>query len=256
MCIVEIEGSRGLKAACSTKVWDGMEVHTESENVIENRRAILQLLLDNHPNDCLTCEKAGECLLQKYAYKYNVEFRNHKGVYRSEYVDTTSPYILKDESKCILCGKCVRTCGEIKTRQVLTFTNRGFETGIGFDANSDIEKSSCVSCNRCVSVCPVGALIDKRTIGKKRVWEGEIKGVKCTSCDYGCNFEILKKNGKNVAVRAKVPMEGRPLCLKGRLLTELKYVDNPETPYKKLKDSFVETTWVEALELDEILKKL
>lgn len=256
LCIVEVKGSKGLKAACSTKVWDGMEVYTESEAVVENRIEILKLLLDNHPNDCLTCDKAGECLLQKYAYRYNVGFREHDGAYREGYVDTTSPYILKDESKCILCGKCVRTCGEIQTRQVLSFINRGFETSIGFDADFDIEESSCVSCNRCVTVCPVGALMDKRSLGKKRVWEGSTKGVKCTSCDYGCNFEVLIKDGKNVAVRAKNPTNGRPLCLKGRLLTELKNVDSPEKPYKKLNDKFVETTWEEALELDEIIKKL
>ena len=256
MCIVEIEGSRGLKTACSTKVWDGMVVHTESEKVVENRKAILQLLLDNHPNDCLTCDKAGECLLQEYAYRYDVRFREHDGEYREDYVDTSSPYILKDQSKCILCGKCVRTCDQVFDRKVITFAGRGFDTKIALDTDVEIGESTCVSCNRCVTVCPVGALLDKRAMGKARAWEGEVKGIKCDSCDYGCNFEVLVKNGKNVAVRAKAPTEGRPLCLKGRLTTELKHVDNPEKPFKKLDDEFVETTWEEALGLDDILKKL
>ena len=256
MCIVEIEGSRGLKTACSTKVWDGMVVHTESEKVVEMRREILRLYLDNHPNDCLTCDKAGDCLLQEYAYRYGVKFREHDGDYKESIVDTTSPYILKDESKCILCGKCVRTCDQIFDRKVLTFAGRGFETKIALDTDVKFEESTCVSCNRCVTVCPVGALLDKRAMGKMRPWRGTVKGIKCNSCDYGCNFEVLIQNGKNVAIRAKGPTEGRPLCLKGRLLTELKYVENPEKPFKKLAKEFVETTWEEALGLDEILGKL
>ena len=256
MCLVEIEGSRGLKTACSTKVWDGMVVHTESDKVVEMRKEILQLYLDNHPNDCLTCDKAGECLLQEYAYRYGVRFREHDGEYREDYVDTSSPYILKDQSKCILCGKCVRTCDQVFDRKVITFAGRGFDTKIALDTDVEIGESTCVSCNRCITVCPVGALLDKRAMGKARAWEGEVKGIKCDSCDYGYNFEVLVKNGKNVAVRAKASTEGRPLCLKGRLTTELKYVDNPEKPFKKLDDKFVETTWEEALGLDDILKKL
>ena len=147
----------------------------QSERVINARKEILQLLLDNHPNDCLTCQKAGECLLQKYAYEYDVKFREHNGARRPALMDTSSPYILKDDSKCILCGKCVRTCAQVADRQVLTFANRGFDTRIVADSNFTLEESSCVSCNRCVTVCPVGALVDKRLLGKGRVWEYEIK---------------------------------------------------------------------------------
>ncbi len=121
LCVVEIEGSRKVQTACSTKVKEGMVVHTESERVVNLRREILQLLLDNHPNDCLTCQKAGECLLQKYAYRYDVKFREHDGARRANFVDTSSPYILKDDSKCILCGKCVRTCAQVYDRKVLSF---------------------------------------------------------------------------------------------------------------------------------------
>ena len=256
LCLVEIEGSRKLETACSTKVWDGMVVHTESDKVVKMRREILQLLLDNHPNDCLTCQKAGECLLQEYAYRYEVKFREHDGERRPEYVDTSSPYILKDDSKCILCGKCVRTCYQIYDRKVLSFAGRGFDTRIVADTDLSLEESTCVSCNRCVTVCPVGALIDRRMLGKTRVWDGDIKGVKCKACDYGCNFEVLYKKGKAVAVRAKSPTEGRPLCLKGRLTTELLYLDSPETPYKKEKGEFKETTWKEALELEGLWDKI
>lgn len=256
LCIVEVEGSKKLQTSCSTKVKEAMVVHTESEKVVRLRKEILQLLLDNHPNDCLTCQKAGECLLQKYAYRYGVKFREHDGDRRPNFVDTSSPYILKDDSKCILCGKCVRICAQVHDRKVLSFAERGFETRIIADADFSLEESSCVSCNRCVTVCPVGALVDKRLLGKTRIWDGEIKEVKCKSCDYGCDFEVVSKNGKNITVRAKSPTEGRPLCLKGRLTTELLYLDEPETPYKKENGKFKETTWKEALGLNDVFEKI
>lgn len=258
LCVVEVEGNPKLQTSCSIAVQDGMVVNTETKKVVQARKDILRLLLDNHPNDCLTCQKAGECLLQEYSYRYGVTFRDHDGDRRGgELLDTSSPYILKDDSKCILCGKCVRTCYEVSDRQVLSFANRGFDTKIVADADLSLEESSCVSCNRCVSVCPVGALVDKRMLGKTRVWDGESQHIQCKVCEYGCNFEVLAdKAGENVAVRAEKPIVGRPLCLKGRMATEFMYLDSPETPYKKEDGKFVETSWEEAMGLTEVLKKL
>lgn len=256
LCIVEIEGSRKLQTSCSTKVKEGMVVHTETENIVKLRKEILQLLLDNHPNDCLTCQKAGECLLQQYAYRYGVKFREHDGARHSDYVDTSSPYIVKDNSKCILCGKCVRTCNQLEERQVLSFAGRGFDTKIVLDADQNFETSKCVSCNRCVAVCPVGALIDKRQLNKIRVWNADKKTVNCKVCAYGCEFEVLSKDKKNIAVRAKKPSNGRPLCLKGRLTTELMYIDNPDKPYRKIGGKFVKSTWAKTLGLADIVEKI
>lgn len=256
LCVVEIEGSKKLETSCSTRVKDGMIVHTESERVVNTRKDIIQLLLDSHPNDCLTCQKAGTCHLQKYAFQYGLKFREHNGAMRPELMDTSSPYILKDNSKCILCGKCVRTCAELSERQVLSFSSRGYDTKIVCDADQTLETSSCVSCNRCVTVCPVGALVDKRELGKIRAWEGTSRIIKCKSCQYGCEFEIRSKDEKNIAVVAKPPTNGRPLCLKGRLTTELLHVDNPEKPYRKIDGRFEETTWTKALSLEEILEKI
>lgn len=256
LCIVEVEGNPKLQTSCSMAVSEGMVVHTETKKVVENRRVILQLLLDNHPNDCLTCQKAGECALQEYSYKYDVKFREHDGDYKANYVDTSSPYILKDDSKCIVCGKCVRTCEQVNERSVLTLANRGFDTRVVADANLTLEESSCVSCNRCVAVCPVGALLDKRMLGKTRAWDVKATEFKCKVCEYGCDFEVLSKNGKNVAVRAKAPANGRPLCLKGRLTSEFVNLDSPETPYTKENGKFLETSWKEALGLIDIVDKL
>lgn len=256
LCLVEVEGSPKLQTSCSLQAREGMVVYTKTEKVVKVRREILQLLLDNHPNDCLTCQKAGECLLQEYAYQYDVKFREHGGAYKANYMDTSSPYILKDDAKCILCGKCVRTCEQVAGRSVLTLANRGFDTRVVADANLSLEESSCVSCNRCVSVCPVGALLDKRAVGKARSWEVETREFKCKVCEYGCDFELLSKNGENVAVRAKAPANGRPLCLKGRLTSEFTLLDKPETPYKKENGQFVEVSWKEALGLMNIVDRL
>lgn len=256
LCVVEIEGSNKLQTSCSTIVREGMVVKSQSEKLSKVRKDILQLLLDSHPNDCLTCQKAGECLLQKYSYEYDVKFETHEGARRPELSDTSSPYILRDNSKCILCGKCVRTCGQIDERQILSFSERGYDTKIIFGADQTIEESYCVSCNRCVVACPVGALVDKRLVGKIRSWEGESTVVNCKACQYGCEFDVLSKNNKNIAVRAKEPTNGRPLCLKGRLTTELINVDNPDTPYRKVGDEFVETTWTQALGIEEALEKI
>jgi len=256
ICVVEVEKARSLQASCVLPAAEGMVVYTESPAVVEARKEILRLILDNHPNDCLTCDKAGECKLQEYAYRYDVKFRDHNGARRVATIDTSNPYILRDNSKCILCGRCVSTCSQVQERSVLSFGERGFETHIIADNDKILGESSCVSCGRCISVCPVGALIDNRIAGKARAWEAEKEEVRCTQCDHGCHFELLRKNGNVIGVRAKEPGEGRPLCLKGRLSVDLTYNDNPAVPLMKKEESYVEVSWAEALGLEKIMEKL
>lgn len=256
LCVVEVEGSRKLETSCSTRVREGMVVKTDTDKVVQTRKDVLQLLLDSHPNDCLTCQKAGECFLQKYAYEYDLKFRDHGGAMRPQLLDTSSPYILKDNAKCILCGKCVRTCDQVSDRRVLSFSDRGYDTKIVCDADQTMEESSCVSCNRCVSVCPVGALVDKRALGKIRAWEGSSRIVNCKACDYGCEFEVKSRGKENVAVIAQPPTNGRPLCLKGRLTTELRHLDKPDTPYRKIGGKFVKAKWEKALLIEDLLEKI
>lgn len=258
LCIVEItkRGRTKIDTACSTRISDGMDIRTSSEQLIEKRKSILQLLLDSHPNDCLTCQKAGECLLQKYAYEYDVKFRDHQGGKREKTYDLSSPYIIKDNAKCILCGKCVQICGQIEERSILSFADRGYDSYIACDLGEDFAHSYCISCNRCVSVCPVGALIDRRQAGKIRSFESDKKTVKCKVCEFGCNFEIHSKDGENIAVTAKRPSQGRPLCLKGRMMTELMYLDNPDTPYMKGAGEFNESDWLTVTGFKNVVKKI
>lgn len=256
ICVVEVEKARSLQASCVLPAAEGMVVHTESPSVVEARKEILRLILDNHPNDCLTCDKAGECKLQEYAYRYDVKFREHDGARKTARIDKSNPYILRDDSKCILCGRCVSICGQIQERSILGFGDRGFNTHIIADNERELGQSACVSCGRCISVCPVGALIDNRVAGKARSWETQKEEIKCKRCDYGCDFELLKSNGKVIGVRAKAPGVGRPLCLKGKLSLDLIYNDSPSAPMIKKDEEYTEVTWAEALEMEDLLSKL
>lgn len=256
ICVVEVKGARALQASCVLPVSEGMEVQTESPAVVSARKEILSLILANHPNDCLTCEKAGECKLQEYAYRYDVKFVDHEGMRKNYDIDTTNPYIYRDNNKCILCGRCVSTCSKVPERAVLAFGGRGFKTTVIADNDRTMGESACVSCGRCISVCPVGALLDSRAMNTARSWELEKEDVKCAVCEYGCNFQLLKKEGKVMAVRALQAGEGRPLCLKGRLAVDLTYNEKPKTPYIKKDGKFIEASWQEVLGLDKILAKL
>lgn len=256
ICVVEVKGARNLVASCVIEAGEGMVVQTESESVVEARKTILELMLANHPLDCLTCEKAGDCKLQDYAFRYDVKEPSFGGQRKEYEFDDSNPYINRDMNKCILCAKCVRTCSDVEDRAVINLAFRGFNTKVATALDSNLAESACVSCSRCVAVCPVGALTYKSLAGKTRSWEVAKEQVTCTWCEAGCNFDLLSKNGKPVGVVANAPSEGRPLCLKGRLGLELRYNDQPLTPMLKKDGEYVEVPWAEALGLDEIMEKL
>ena len=256
ICVVEVKGARALQASCVLPAAEGMEVQTESPAVVEARKDILMLILANHPNDCLTCDKAGECKLQEYAYRYDVKFVEHNGKRKNYGIDKTNPYIYRDNNKCILCGRCVSTCAKVPDRAVLAFGSRGFNTTIIADNAKNMGESNCVSCARCISVCPVGALLDSRAMNIARSWELDKQEVKCSVCEHGCNFELLKRDGRVIGVRALSAGEGRPLCLKGRLTVDLMYNEDPKTPMVKRDGEFAEASWAEVLGLEKLLEKL
>ncbi|WP_227764715.1 2Fe-2S iron-sulfur cluster-binding protein [Zhaonella formicivorans] len=257
LCVVEIEGMRNLPASCVTHATEGMVVHTHSPAVIEARKTILELLLANHPLDCLTCEKSGDCKLQDYCYEYEITNSGFEGERHTYELDESNPYIIRDNNKCILCGKCVRACAEIKGANVLEFTNRGFNTKVTTAFDLPFCDSDCVYCHNCVAVCPVGALLPKEMAGKGRRWEMEKEPVTCTFCEAGCEFFLYRKNGKVVGVVAKGAAPGRPLCLKGRL--GLNFVHNPDCvdkPLLKVDGEFIPVDWAEALGLGPVFEKL
>lgn len=257
LCVVQIEGMRNLPPSCATQAAEGMKVETQSPRVRSARKTILNLLVANHPLDCMTCQKLGNCSLAEYAYEYGVDGKVYKGEKRQLPIDDTNPYILRDMNKCILCGKCIATCAEVADRNVIGFANRGFETKVSTFMDTDLKDSSCVYCNRCVAICPVGALVDKTMLGKGREWEFKKEDVTCTFCDYGCSFTINSKKGKVLGVTAKSAAKGRPLCLKGRMGADLRY--NPERkdlPFINQDGEFVQVTWSEFLGLGDIVDKI
>ncbi|WP_088188527.1 2Fe-2S iron-sulfur cluster-binding protein [Desulfosporosinus sp. FKA] len=257
LCVVQIEGMRNLPPACATQVTQGMKVETQTSKVRNARKMILELLVASHPLDCMTCQKLGSCLLAKYAYEYGVKGNVFQGEKHDLPIDDTNPYILRDLNKCILCGKCIATCEAVSERNVIGFAYRGFKTKVATFMDTDLKDSACVYCNRCVSVCPVGALMDRSMIGKGREWELTTEEVTCTFCESGCKFNLNFKNGKMVGVTAKAAANGRPLCLKGRIGSDLRY--NPERtarPFVKQDGEFVQVTWGEFLGLGDILEKI
>lgn len=164
ICLVEIEGKSGLVTACSFKCYDGISVITNSKKVIDARRTNLELLLSNHNYDCDNCTRNGECALQNLTKEYNANPNRFKGEKTKALKDFSSPALMRDNSKCILCKKCVSVCGKKQTVNAISSVNRGFNTAIGTAFNEGIDSTKCVACGQCVLVCPTGALTENFNI--------------------------------------------------------------------------------------------
>ncbi|KGG79558.1 ferredoxin [Caloranaerobacter azorensis H53214] len=169
MCLVEVEGARNLQTSCVLPVREGMVVRTNTKKVREARKATLELLLSNHNRECLTCTRNGNCELQTLADELGVKDIPFEGEKTVAPVDTSSPSIVRDPQKCILCGRCVSVCQNVQTVGVLDFTNRGFKTVVGPAFDKGIGNVPCINCGQCIAVCPVGALREKESIDY--VWE-------------------------------------------------------------------------------------
>ena len=168
MCMVEVDG-RGVVPACSTKAEGGMVVHTNTKQIRNMRKVVIELMLASHDQNCTTCPKSGDCRLQTIAKQLGVNNVRFKQMNRVEEVDLSSDAILRDPSKCILCGDCVRVCDEIQSVGALGFAYRGAKAQVGTCFNKGIGEIECVGCGQCVKVCPVGALTPKYQISS--VWD-------------------------------------------------------------------------------------
>jgi len=164
MCVVEVEGRERLVTACSQPVEEWMKIKTHSPRVIQARKTIVELLLSNHPDDCLYCDRNLNCELQRLSEELNIRERRIRGRKVKLRLDQSSPAIIRELSKCILCGRCVRVCEEVITATSIDFINKGRKTHVGAAMDRDFNFSSCVHCGQCVLVCPTGALHEKHTI--------------------------------------------------------------------------------------------
>jgi len=262
LCLVEVEG-KGLVTACTEKVFGSIKVFTNTQKVIEARKMILELIISDHPLNCIVCEKSGECLLEKYAYEYGIKKIEYEGEKGKRKERDGKPFIIRDYEKCILCGKCVKVCEEIVGANAIEFAYRGFETDIisGFD--EPLRNSNCVFCGNCIDVCPVGALREISAEGKGRTWEYKKVKTICPYCGVGCGINVYVKKNSIIKVKGdeESPVNKGFLCIKGKFA--FGYVSSPERlkkPLKKKNNDFEEISWEEAFgiiheKLKNIIKK-
>ena len=168
ICVVEVEGSRTLVGSCHTPVTQEMVIYTHSPKVLEARKAMVELLLASHPDNCLVCDKANRCELRKIAADLEVGLPRFKSRKRYYPIEDVSPYIVRDLSKCILCRRCIRACSEIKKADVFAMAYRGFDSKVVVDLDQPLDKDVCRDCDVCISLCPTGALSKPSKIGEEK----------------------------------------------------------------------------------------
>lgn len=169
MCVVEVVGSRKLLAACSTLVWEGMEVHTDTKKVRDTQVGVLEMILADHNQDCLSCARNGNCDLQRLCSRFNLLKSSLPPVVNKMLVQDGNPSLVRDLSKCIKCGRCVKACTETQGVAALSYTNRSESFTVTTAYNEPLENTDCVLCGQCSTVCPVGAIVEKDDTDK--VWE-------------------------------------------------------------------------------------
>jgi predicted molibdopterin-dependent oxidoreductase YjgC len=252
VCVVEVEGARTLVPACATPAVSGSVVRSDSPRVEAARRMVLELMLASGNHNCLICEANGSCELQNLAYRYQVAspvFGKPLGT--TYYYEDNNSMIVRDSSKCIMCGRCVKACSERQVNLAIAIGYRGNHSAIVTRGDQPYIDSECVFCGDCLQACPTGAILDKNALYKGRPWElGQVRST-CSYCGVGCQIDIHTKNDRIVKVTGAdaVPNHGR-LCIKGRF--GWNFVHHPErlkTPLIKENGELSKATWEDALDL-------
>ncbi|MCB9234710.1 MAG: formate dehydrogenase subunit alpha [Bacteroidia bacterium] len=262
VCSVDVATSKDGKprtvASCHTPVSEGMYISPDSDNVTRLRKNIIELVLTDHPLDCLTCEVNGNCELQDVAAKVGIrdvrypEGENH--LHRQK--DLSHPYMTSDLSKCINCYRCVRACDEVQGEMVLSMAGRGFDAHIIKGTDQSFFESDCVSCGACAQACPTSAISD--VFQSKSIMVKETTRTVCTYCGVGCNLEVGTRNGEILQIQAPYDAEVNQghTCLKGRFAFQ--FYNHPErlrSPLiKRANGEFEAVSWDEAY--DYIAAKL
>ena len=252
VCVVEVEGMRGLQTSCSVQVREGMVVRTDTEKARQAQKLVVDLLLSSGTHDCLSCEQNGRCELQDAAYFLGIERPSLCFQDFEPHSDVSSEFVMVDHNKCISCGRCVAGCQHSVVNNVLEFGYRGHNVEIVFDDAKPMGKSTCVQCGECVQLCPVGALTEKKAHGKARQWEIRHVRTTCPYCGVGCQLDVQVKGEEVVrieGVEGAQPNNGS-LCVKGRFGYDFIYSgDRLTSPLIKENGEFREASWDEALDL-------
>ena len=245
VCIVEVGGLP--VTSCTTVGEDGMEVTTASPYIEGLRRDIVDLILSDHPYDCMVCERAGDCELQELAYKYQIRQPVFQGERRAYPKRDGNPFIERDMEKCILCGRCVKVCDEVQGVGAIDYAYKGFGTKICPPFERDLD---CEFCGQCVTVCPTGALVSKPALCKGRTRDMRQVETVCPYCGCGCNitYDVIKNEVVRAGSRPDTLNEGW-LCVKGSFgFSFLNSADRLTTPLIRKNGVLAEATWDEALE--------
>jgi predicted molibdopterin-dependent oxidoreductase YjgC len=282
MCLVEIEGARGLQLSCTTRVSDGMIVRTDTPEVVAARRAVLSLILANHsdrcltchrlvhcrPGDtclrdnlvthrCVTCSKDYRCDLQIACYMvgmtgYEPWLDEARTYYRAEPppADRANPFLEFDPQMCILCTRCVRACDEIRHTGAITLAERGWETHIAFGAGGAVHESNCDFCGACINVCPTATLMEKPNKWAASQTEGWVPTA-CAYCSVGCTISLGVKKGRAVIVRPEPsnPVSDDQLCIRGRFHYDaIRDDDRLAQPLLRQDGDLAAASWAQAME--------
>src|ERR1039457_2283827 len=246
LCLVQIEGMKGLPASCTTPVADGMQVTTQNRQLARVRRGVMELYISDHPLDCLTCPANGHCELQDMAgvvglreVRYGYDGANHLGAAK----DTSNPYFTFDPAKCIVCSRCVRACDEQQGTFALTIQNRGFDSTVAASQNVAFMDSECVSCGACVQACPTATLSENSLIEKGQAEHSLI--TTCAYCGVGCSFRA-EMQGEEL-VRMVPNKDGHAnhghSCVKGRFA--IGYATHPDRITKPMIRASISEPWKE-----------
>ena len=253
MCLVKIEKAPKLQTACTTVIGEGMIVTTDSPEVHQARKSMVELLLGNHPLDCPVCDAGGECELQDMTFSY--------GAAESKYIDAKnhkdeqqwSPVVFFDRPRCILCYRCVRVCNEGMDVAALGIQNRGVSSIIAPNMDDHLE---CEECGMCIDICPVGALTSGAYRYKTRPWEMKHVGTTCTHCADGCKTTLgVRRSDTGMEIvrgdnRDKSGINGDFLCIKGRYAFDFaNHEDRLTQPLIRKDGRLTPATWEEAFQL-------